>query len=315
MKQKVHVAVGLIRNKDNQYLISKRHTHLHQGGLWEFPGGKVEANETVYDALCRELHEELNLTVKQAKPLLRISYPYPDKDVCLDVWLIDDFTGDLHSPSEQAIHWAHPSELLNYSFPAANKAILSCITLPESYVITGNFKNKADYIQHFKQCLNRGFRLIQLRSPMSDLDMLIDLANLSRSLCEKENAKLIVNADANFLLQCDIAGIHLNRHRLFQYNYRPIHSDKILTASVHNLNELQQAIKIEVDFIVVSPVLKTTSHPDAIPLGWSGFEKIINESSVPIFALGGMKQDMLVTAKKCGAFGIAAISEFWGDEK
>ncbi len=315
MKHKVHVTVGLIKNNDNQYLISKRHAHLHQGGLWEFPGGKVEDNETAYDALCRELYEELHLTVKRARPLLRVSYPYPDKHVCLDVWRVDGFSGALHSPSGQAIQWVSPSELSNYPFPLANKAILNCIILPERYAITGDFENKSDYIQGLKHCLNKGVKLVQLRTQTLDLDELIALAKVSKSLCGKEGAKLIVNADAGFLAQCDVDGIHLNHHRLFQYTSRPIPTDRILAASVHNINELQQAINIEVDFVVVSPVLKTTSHPDAVPLGWSGLKEIINYSSIPAFALGGMKQEMLPQAKKCGAFGIAAISEFWNTEK
>jgi len=312
VKQKIHVAVGLIKNNDNQYLISKRHAHLHQGGLWEFPGGKVEPNESIYDALCRELQEELNLTVKQASPFIRVSYRYPDKHVCLDVWRVDDFMGDLHSPSAQAIQWVHPADLSNYTFPAANKAILNCIALPECYAISGAFENKADYVRHLKHCLNKGAKLIQLRTPTLDLDTLIDLADISKYLCEKEKVKLIVNTDADFLEQCNVDGIHLNRQRLFQYSSRPVQADKILAASVHNLAELQQATKIEADFIVVSPVLKTTSHPDAIPIGWEGLEKIISQSSIPVFALGGMKQDMLLKVKKQGGYGIAAISEFWG---
>ena len=311
MNQKVHVAVGVIRNKDNQYLISKRHAHLHQGGLWEFPGGKVETNETVYNALCRELHEELNIDVKYAEPFLKISYSYPAKLVYLDVWLVEDFTGIAASSSHQAVKWVYPSELSNYNFPSANKAILKGLSLSVYYAITGEFQNKEDYVQHFTHCLNKGIKLIQLRYATDNLKVLIDLAELSKSLCGKKNAKLVVNADADFLKYCDVDGIHLNRHRLFQYSSRPIESDKILAASVHNINELQQAIKIEADFVVVSPVLKTASHPNATPLGWDGFKEIISHSSLPVFALGGMKQDILSEAKQQGAFGIAAISEFW----
>ncbi len=311
MKQKVHVSVGLIKNSNNEYLISKRHTHLHQGGLWEFPGGKVEVNETTYAALCRELDEELNIAVKHAEPLLRISYRYPDKHVCLNVWLVDDFTGIAQSPSGQAIKWVTSSELIDYDFPLANKAILNCIQLPVYYAITGHFTDKNNYIEYFKNCLNKGIKLIQLRSPTLDLDTLVDLAMASKYLCEKEKAKLMVNADADFLKRYDVDGIHLNTQRLFQYTSRPIHPKKILAASVHNLDELQQAIKIDVDFVVVSPVLKTTTHPNASTLGWDGLENIISHSSIPVFALGGMQQAMLSEAKDTGAFGIAAISEFW----
>jgi len=313
VKQKIHVAIGVIRNKDNQYLISKRHTDLHQGGLWEFPGGKVETNESTYAALCRELYEELDIVVKSAEPFVKISYAYPDKNVYLDVWLVDNFDGTAKSKISQPIKWVSSSELLDYQFPIASKAILRCISLSPYYAITGKFDGEDDYTQHFKKCLNQGVKLIQLRYQSESLDELVELANISKTLCLKDNAKLIVNANIDFLDKIDVDGIHLNSSRLFEYSFRPIDSYKILVGSVHNVKELEQAIKIDVDFVVVSPVLKTQSHPDARPLGWNGLKEIIDCSSVPVFSLGGMRRDKLSTAKKYGAFGVAAISDFWNN--
>ena len=315
MKQKIHVAVGLILNKANQYLISKRHPHLHQGGLWEFPGGKVEPGESVYAALCRELHEELNLDVVHAKPFLKLSYAYPDKDVILDVWQVDKFNGKVESSTAQPINWVPREKLYGYTFPAANNAILKALALPTSYAITGSFFDNEDYIQQFKQCLNRGSRLIQLRQPDINSETLLQLAKISKSLSLQYNAKLIVNADINFLQHVEVDGIHLNSQRLFQYRSRPITTEKIFAASVHNSHELQQAMMIGVDFVVASPVLETTSHPGATLLGWKGLEKIIAQSSIPVYALGGMKTELLPQAKNKGAYGIAAITEFWKTEK
>ena len=86
----MHVAVGVIISPDDRVLIAKRASHQHQGGLWEFPGGKLEAGESVAAALCRELSEELDLLVDQRllKPLMQVSHDYPDKSVVLDVWWV-----------------------------------------------------------------------------------------------------------------------------------------------------------------------------------------------------------------------------------
>lgn len=125
----VHVAVGVIFNsQQNQILIAKRPQHLHQGGLWEFPGGKVSANETVDQALKRELFEELGITVIQAQPLMQIQHDYTDKQVFLDIWTVTVFSGEARGLEGQQCQWINLQHLLSpesdYEFPEANKAIL-----------------------------------------------------------------------------------------------------------------------------------------------------------------------------------------------
>src|SRR5690606_7572608 len=90
----IHVAVGVIVNADGKILIAKRPQTAHQGGLWEFPGGKVDAGETIEQALVRELREELAITVKDSRPLIQIRHHYPDKSVLLDVHKITRFEGN-----------------------------------------------------------------------------------------------------------------------------------------------------------------------------------------------------------------------------
>ena len=80
----VPVAVGVIRD-GNRILLAKRPDHVHQGGRWEFPGGKREPGEDRFAALVRELEEELGIRPRDARPLIRIRHDYPDKSVELDV--------------------------------------------------------------------------------------------------------------------------------------------------------------------------------------------------------------------------------------
>ena len=121
---RLHVAVGVIVNPQGEILISKRHDDSHQGGLWEFPGGKVEDGESVAQALQRELHEELGIDVYGCRSLLEVHHDYPDKQVLLDVWLIDDFSGEVVGREGQPLCWCRPSELPGFEFPAANLPIV-----------------------------------------------------------------------------------------------------------------------------------------------------------------------------------------------
>ena len=123
----VHVAVAVIVNIQQEVLLALRQSHQHQGGLWEFPGGKVESGEAVYDALVRETQEELGITITQATPLLQIHHDYADKSVLLDVWQVSDYNGLPTGQEGQRLCW-HPISKLNPDdFPAANVAIIKAI--------------------------------------------------------------------------------------------------------------------------------------------------------------------------------------------
>ena len=123
----VHVAVGVVINRERQVLIARRHQNQHQGGLWEFPGGKVGAGETVQQALKRELLEEVNLTVRECAGLLKISHDYGDKQVLLDVWIVHVFSGEATGREGQPVKWASMEALDAHDFPEANQAIITAL--------------------------------------------------------------------------------------------------------------------------------------------------------------------------------------------
>ena len=119
----VHVAVGVILDRENRGLITRRHDNAHQGGLWEFPGGKVETGESVADALGRELREELGITVSELEPLLEVRHDYGDKSVFLDVHTVRGFSGEARGLEGQPLRWVSASALPQYEFPEANVPI------------------------------------------------------------------------------------------------------------------------------------------------------------------------------------------------
>ena len=125
----IHVAVGIIYNLQQQILIAKRAEHKHQGGCWEFPGGKVETGETVRQALDRELEEELGIEVVTASPLMTVNHNYNDKQILLDVWQVTEFIGIARGNEGQAIRWITIEECDNYQFPAANRGIIGKINM------------------------------------------------------------------------------------------------------------------------------------------------------------------------------------------
>jgi len=120
----VHVAVGVLLNDNHEVLIALRPAESHQGGLWEFPGGKVEEGESVEYALNREFKEELGISVQACIPLIQIRHEYSDKLVMLDVWRIQKFSGIPQGREGQAIEWRALSKLRPVDFPKANERII-----------------------------------------------------------------------------------------------------------------------------------------------------------------------------------------------
>ena len=123
----VQVVAAVIVNAQDECLLALRPKHLHQGGLWEFPGGKIETLETPLAALRRELREELDIQIGLAQPLLITVHDYPDKRVSLDVWVVREFAGRPTGMEGQQLGWFTYQALLELDFPAANYPILDAL--------------------------------------------------------------------------------------------------------------------------------------------------------------------------------------------
>jgi 8-oxo-dGTP diphosphatase len=310
----LHVAAAVIEDGAGRILLAKRPKHLHQGGLWEFPGGKVEPGESCRDALSRELQEELGIQLRKATPLIRIPYCYPDKKVLLDVWRVSAFNGEPHGAEGQAIRWVGRDELPAYAFPAANAPIITAARLPERYLITPEPGEAAAwplFLERLERAFANGIRLVQLRAhALAEADYR-RLADKVVKLAHRYHARVLLNAPPERVAPLQADGVHLSSRRLLSLKQRPLGAECWVAASCHNQTELQKALSIGVDFIVASPVKATASHPGAVPLDWDGFHRLTEQATVPVYALGGMSEADLAEARQHGGQGIAAIRELW----
>ena len=123
----VHVAVGVVLDEQHRILLSRRADAAHQGGLWEFPGGKVEAGESLVEALQRELREELAIAIGRTSALLTVQHDYGDKRVLLDVHVVWEFSGEPSPMEGQPLAWVDADALGGYAFPAANEPIVRAV--------------------------------------------------------------------------------------------------------------------------------------------------------------------------------------------
>ncbi len=311
-KTPTHVAVAVITREGGDVLIARRPDHLHQGGKWEFPGGKVESGEPVLEALQREMTEELGVTARRFLPLIRIHYAYTDKDVLLDVWQVADLVGEPNGREGQPIAWVSPELLSEYSFPEANLPIITAVCLPRVLLVTGEpEQDRSQFLRQLEAALRGGIRLVQLRAKTLDPAQFFELARRATELCHRYRAKILVNADPDVAVKVNADGVHLSSLRLNQLSARPLPRGKLVSASVHSERELLKAQSVGVDFAIAAPVNPTKTHPCAQSLGWDEFQRLAELASVPLFALGGMRAEQLVEACQKGGQGIAVLGAIW----
>ncbi|PTU79972.1 hypothetical protein DBO86_05375 [Pseudomonas indoloxydans] len=310
--KRVHVAAAVIRGVDGRILIARRPDDKHQGGLWEFPGGKVEDGEAVRVALDRELQEELGIRPQAARPLIQIRHDYPDKQVLLDVWEVSAFSGEPHGAEGQPLAWVSERQLLEYEFPAANKPIVAAARLPERYLITPDGLEPSELLAGIRSALAQGVRLIQLRAPNMFDPQYRDLAVDVQGLCAGK-AQLMLKGPLEWLGDFPAAGWHLTAEQLRKYaaGGRPFPDDRWLAASCHNADELALAAQMGVDFVTLSPVQATATHPKAQPLGWDAASEMLTHCNLPAYLLGGVGPADIERAWQVGAQGVAGIRAFW----
>ncbi|MGI9251494.1 MAG: 8-oxo-dGTP diphosphatase MutT [Pseudohongiellaceae bacterium] len=288
--QYTQVAAGVIINGNDEVLVARRADDAHQGGLWEFPGGKLHPGESVLEALRRELKEELGIIIQRQFPFKRIYHHYPDKSVCLNVWCVIEWDGAPEGREGQAINWVpitqtiHSTEseqtaqskqtaqseqtarssqtirttgLRPEDFPVANKSILRALQLPRYIAITPELPNQKalnDLLTHY---INNGILAVQLRQHQLPATEYARWFQSALPRCEEAGVALLVNQPLSVLTRMQPACCHLNSQTLMELTSRPDFGHTLLTASCHNQTELEKAEQIDVDLALLSPVQAT----------------------------------------------------------
>jgi 8-oxo-dGTP diphosphatase len=121
----IEVAAGLIRDEAGRYLITQRRRGSHLAGLWEFPGGKVEAGESPAACLRRELVEELSATFTVGEMVETVRWEYPDRIVVLHFFACRHESGPIAPREEQEMTWVEPASLADYDFPPADRELIN----------------------------------------------------------------------------------------------------------------------------------------------------------------------------------------------
>ena len=310
MKKIVHVAAGIIRRADGQFLLGQRAEGTFYSCYWEFPGGKVEAGETPRDALVRELAEELGIVVEEAHPWLVREHVYEHAHVSLHFFEVSRWHGTPHSHVHSALQWQMADALNVSPMLPANGPIIKGLRLPREMGVThANVIGIDAQLAALEVALARGLRLVQLREAALPDAQRDHFAREAWARCRNANAILLINGDIALAEKIGASGVHLPGHVLAATKTRP--DFEWVGASCHQRAELEHAAALELDYAVLGSVNPTTSHPGQTPLGWAGFSALVDHLPIPVIAIGGLCADDLAQAYAAGAHGIAAIRAVW----
>ena len=123
----INVVAAVIQNEEGKILIAQRNLKKSQGGLWEFPGGKIEPNETKEEAIIREIKEEMDIDIETKKFIDQKIFNYPDKDINLIAIECKQIKGDIKLNEHEDFKWVNKNELKNFNFAPADKFIINAI--------------------------------------------------------------------------------------------------------------------------------------------------------------------------------------------
>ncbi len=317
------VAVAVFIKPDGTFLLSSRPEGKPYPGYWEFPGGKIEAGESVRDALVRELIEELNVTITQATPWFTFMMHYTHATVRLHCWRVHAWQGEMLGMEGQRFEWVRLDQMkVSPTLPGC-VPIFKALALPYIYAIShANEMGVEPYLQHLRALWSKkspngtpvlGFgneiipQVLQVREKAMSRDACKAFAKavifLARECEYSRDVKVLINSDISLAQEVGAAGVHLTSGQLSTLKERPDFA--LVGASAHTRHEIERAAELKCDFVVVGPVQNTLTHPDQTPIGWAAFAELAEAAPLPCYALGGMTLSDLNTAITHGAQGVA----------
>jgi 8-oxo-dGTP diphosphatase len=305
------VAAAVIERPDGSFLLAQRPEGKPYPGYWEFPGGKIEPGEDARSALVRELREELGIEVHAATPWITRVYAYTHATVRLHFFRVTQWEHEPRPLEDQDIRWQRPEAPDVAPMLPANAPVLAALALPAVMVVSSASDSSIEaWVRALEARVAREKLLVQVRE--KDFDRMRVQHLLSRVLARAEpmGSRVVVNSASGHFPQA--SGVHLTSHDLLAAPQRP--EGALAGASCHDARELEQAVKLGLDYVVVGPVKSTPSHPGVRPLGWERAAALIAHAPMPVYLIGGLKRSDLAKAREIGAHGIALRSAAFADQ-
>ncbi len=309
--QTISVVAAVLKDAQGRVLVTQRPAGKPLAGYWEFPGGKIESGEQPFAALQRELQEELGLDVQQARPLLQLSHEYAEQRVELDIWRVTRWSGVPCAHESQAIAWVKPDELSRRRLLPADTPVVQRLRLPPCMLVTPSPEDETGFLMTLERRLAEGREFVQFRGPALPERQYGVIAREVIRLCREYGARVVLNAEPELARQLGADGAHLSRARLGTLARRPLSQEFLIGASCHEAADIRRAVQQSLDYVVLGAVRPTASHPGRKPLGWETFAELAAESSVPVYAIGGLTPAELDTVRAQGGYGLAAMRALW----
>lgn len=319
MAAPLHVVAGVLRDGQGRVLLARRPPGKADAGLWEFPGGKVEANESALDALRRELREELGIGIRDGVPLIRVPVASADATAIrlhLDTWTIRGFDGVPVAHEHEALAWVDEAELDRYPMPPADRPVVAALREPDRVLVTPEPGEgpaaEAAWLASLEYALAAGVRRVHLR--LADGAQRHRLGAAVADRCKASGAGVWVHGDAALADALGV-GVHWRASQLRAPDAAALTSrhqarGRRVCAAVHDVDELARAEALRVDDLLIGPVKPTATHPGHPGLGWAAFERLRARTALPVYALGGVGPLDLTEARHHGAQGVAGIRAF-----
>ncbi len=291
----VHVAVALLFHH-SKVLVGWREAKQHQGNKYEFPGGKVEGNETPEETCRREIYEEVGVGLSDWHPFSLICHEYDDITVHLHLFFAhvpEEMLNQIQKPWA----WYTREQLQTLDFPDANQPVIERLYWPHSIRIG----TELSAIEQLAQDM-----LFYWRPEQAEIDK-----NWLLEYSIQQLNKLIVPYQVwrslNVEQQHHIAAVHLKQSEQMSLKKGELCIGIRYIAACHDAASVQHAVQIGCEAVLISPVQATPTHPEAPALGWDAFAELAHQADVPVFALGGLSREDLECARQYGAYGIAGI--------
>ena len=240
--------------------------------------------------------------MQAAYPWITRVYTYPHGTVRLNFFRVTEWHGEPEPREDQAIAWQSRGAATAAPMLPANAPVLAALALPFEYAITDAARfGIAAMLERLERRLAAGLKLLQIREP--------DLSHAARRLFTEQAIGLAHRYGCRVLTKLRFPGAdgrHFTAAELVRLAERP--GEGLAAASCHTRTELERAMALGLDFVVLGPVLE---KGDAKTLGWQGFAALARGASIPVYAIGGLRPADLPAAWRHGAHGVAMIRAAW----